>query len=102
MPATCVACSELTGSNGREAYFQVAPGGGNVRAAITFAVVNALLPLGKPLGIEKPAGLKNGGAWATPSSMIPILLPRPSVARVGARSAGALISGALPPSHVWY
>src|SRR6266480_7762949 len=75
IPATCVACSELTGSNGREAYFQDSPGGGNARATITFAVVKALFPLGKPLGIVKPAGLKKACAWSTPSSMIPILIP---------------------------
>ena len=50
MPATCVACWELTGSNGVLAYFQVSPGGVNARATMTFGVVNRVFPLGKPAG----------------------------------------------------
>ncbi len=51
MPATWVAWPEYFGSNGRLAFLQVAPGGGNDRATITFAVVNAVCPFGKPGGI---------------------------------------------------
>jgi hypothetical protein len=39
IPATWVACSEKTVSNGLPAFRHVAPGGGNARATITFAVV---------------------------------------------------------------
>jgi len=46
-----VACSDCSGSKGVFAYFQVFVGGENARAAITFAVVNAVFPLGKPGGI---------------------------------------------------
>ena len=51
IPATCVACSESSGSNGSAAYFQVVLAGGNARATITFAVVNARFPFGYPAGI---------------------------------------------------
>jgi len=50
IPATWVACSEYSGSNGRLAYFQVVDGDGKARATITFGVVNAVFPLGKPAG----------------------------------------------------
>ena len=46
MPATCVACSEFAGSNGRFAYFHFGVGGANARATITLAVVNTVSPLG--------------------------------------------------------
>jgi hypothetical protein len=39
MPATCVAWPYSSGSKGFAALGQVAPGGGNARATITFAVV---------------------------------------------------------------
>jgi hypothetical protein len=41
MPATCVPWSDCSGSNGLEACGHVAPGGGNERATITFAVTYA-------------------------------------------------------------
>ena len=75
MPATCVPCSLNSGSNGRSAYFHCGEGGANARATITFDVVNATLPFGKPAGIVKPTGEKNGCVWSTPSSMIPIFMP---------------------------
>ena len=51
IPATWVAWPDCSGSNGRPAYRQVAPGGGNARATITFAVVKAVCPFGNPAGI---------------------------------------------------
>ena len=39
IPATWVACSDWSGSNGLRAYFHVVPAGANARATITFAVV---------------------------------------------------------------
>src|SRR5580765_8006441 len=95
IPATCVPCSDRCGSKGTCAYFQFAPGGGNTRATITFAVVYAVFPFGKPAGMVKPAGEKNGCAWSTPSSMIPILIPWPAVARVGPQTCGAPITCGL-------
>ena len=50
MPATCVPCADCRVER-LPAYFQVAPGGGKARATITFAVVNAVCPFGKPAGI---------------------------------------------------
>jgi hypothetical protein len=64
--------------------------------------VKAVFPFGKPAGIENPAGLKNGWAWSTPSSMIPILIPWPAVARVGPHTSGALIRGTLSSRLAWY
>ena len=58
MPATWVACPDSTGSNGLRAYFQVVPAGAKARATITFAVVYAACPFGKPAGIVYPAGEK--------------------------------------------
>ena len=51
IPATCVPCEESSGSNGFEACFQAGRAGGNARATITFAVVYAVWPFGKPGGI---------------------------------------------------
>src|SRR5690349_16505562 len=82
MPATWVAWSELTGSNGVRAYFHVFPVGANARATITFGVVNVVFPFGNPAGYVKPAGLKNGCDWSRPSSRTAILIPSPSVARL--------------------
>ena len=84
MPATWVACSDCSGSNGVFPYFQVFVGGENARAAITFGVVNWASPFGKPAGIVYPAGLKKGCAWSTPSSTIPILTPFPAVLKSAA------------------
>ncbi len=50
MPATFVAWSEYSGSNGVFAYFHVGSAGANARATITFGVVYAVLPFGKPAG----------------------------------------------------
>jgi hypothetical protein len=101
MPATWVACSDSWGSNGRAAYFHFAPGGGNARATITFAVVKRVLPFGNPRGAVYPDGLKNRCAWSTPSSMIPILIPWPAVARPGPQSAGALIISGVSSRLAW-
>ncbi len=60
MPATWVACPDNSGSNGLPACFHSAPGGGNARATITLAVVNATFPFGNPAGIVYPAGEKKG------------------------------------------
>ena len=46
MPATCVPCEDISGSNGFEACFHVGLAGGKARATITFAVVYAVWPLG--------------------------------------------------------
>ena len=45
MPATFVACSEFSGSNGVFAYFHAGVSGANAFATITFGVVNARVPL---------------------------------------------------------
>src|SRR5712691_13044924 len=101
IPATCVACSEFTGSKGRFAYFHFGFAGANARATITFAVVNEVFPFGKPAGIVYPVGSKNGWVWSTPSSMIPIFMPWPAVASVGPQSAGAPISWGVRSRVVW-
>src|SRR4029450_8431909 len=62
---------------------------------MTFAVVNAVFPLGKPGGIAYVLGLKNGGAWSTPSSMIPILIPLPAVLKSDPHICGAPIRPGL-------
>ena len=41
MPATCVPCSDWSGSNGSRAFRQVVDAGANARATMTLAVVNA-------------------------------------------------------------
>ncbi len=58
------------------------------------------------MGYVKPAGLKNGWVWSMPSSMIPIFMPWPAVARSEPQSAVAPIScgvrlsvGAAAPSE---
>src|SRR5215210_8893050 len=83
IPATCVPCEESSGSNGFEAFFHLAPAGGNARATITFALVYAVCPFGKPAGIVNPAGEKKGCVWSIPSSMIPILIPWPALGYEG-------------------
>ena len=70
----------------------VEPGAGNERATITFGVVNAAFPFGKPGGYAKPVGSKNGCRWSMPWSMIPILMPLPAVLRVGPHREVAPIS----------
>ena len=59
---------------------------------MTLLVVKFVFPLGKPGGMLNPAGEKNGWVWLTPSSMIPIFIPLPAVARFGPHSAVAPIS----------
>ena len=78
IPETCVACDECTGSKGRLRFLQVSPRGGNARATITFLVVNAVWPFGKPAGIANDAGEKNGCDWSSPSSRIAIFIPAPA------------------------
>jgi hypothetical protein len=63
------------------------PGPGKALATITFGVVKAVLPLGKPGGYAKPVGLKNWFVWSIPSSTTPILIPAP-LAPVAAASCG--------------
>ena len=46
MPATFVAWSEFSGSNGVFAYFQAGRNGANAFATITFGVVYCVLPFG--------------------------------------------------------
>ena len=87
MPATCVPWNDDSGSTGSFPGLP-APGPGNVRATITFGVVEPATPLGKPAGYAKPAGAKNGFVWSTPSSTIAILIPVPS-APVDCRSTSA-------------
>ena len=55
IPATCVPCEELSPSNASAAFSYRAPGGGNARAAITFAVVKRCWPFGKT-GRHRVAG----------------------------------------------
>src|SRR6266511_1380295 len=101
MPATCVPCTENWGSNGRLAYRQVAPGGANARAAITFAVVNDVFPFGYPAGIVNPVGSKKGCVWSTPSSITPIFIPCPAVENVGPQRVGAPINCGVRSSLRW-
>ena len=75
IPATWVPCSDCSGSNGTFELRGLGEGAWKVRATITLAVVYAACPLGKPGGIAKPAGSKNGCRWSIPSSMIPIFVP---------------------------
>src|SRR3954447_17734004 len=89
MPATCVAWNEFLASNGLAASAYLGDGGGNARATITFAVVHAVFPLGKPGGIVNPLGLKNGCVWSRPSSMIAILIPLPAVSKAGPHTSDA-------------
>src|ERR671935_2520629 len=74
IPATWVPWKEL-GAFGSFAEAGEGFGGGNERATITFAVVYRRSPFGKPAGIVKPVGLKNGCFSSTPSSMMPIFIP---------------------------
>ena len=97
IPATWVAWPECSGSNGFDACRQVAPGGGNDRATITFAVVYAVWPFGKPSGISYPDGSKNWCRWSTPSSMIPIFVPAPALASVAPWRLRARIVAASRP-----
>src|SRR3954469_21473961 len=89
IPATCVPCSDCAGSNGSAAGGWVECGGGKARATITFAVVKLAWPLGKPAGIVKADGSKNGCRWSTPSSMTPIFMPWPAVESVGPQTCCA-------------
>ena len=101
IPATWVAWPESSGSNGRPAYFQVAPAGGKARATITLAVVYAAWPFGKPSGIVYPDGSKNACFWSTPSSMIPILIPAPAFPSVEPGRSRARMVAASGPASVW-
>src|SRR5689334_6120958 len=92
IPATCVAWNDCVGSNGSFAYFHTGDGGANARWTITFGVARLVLPFGKPGGYVSPVALKYGCDASTPSSMIPILIPCPAVARPGPQSLSAPIS----------
>src|SRR5258706_8071481 len=96
MPATLVACSEFCGSNGVFAYFHAGFAGAKARATITFGDVNAVFPLGKPAGYEKPGGPKNACVLSRPSSMIPIFIPAPAVVSVGPPTGGAPVPPGVP------
>src|SRR5262245_5993245 len=101
MPATCVAWNELSGSNGRDAYFHDGDGGTNVRCTITFGVAAAVCPFGRPAGYEKPLESKNGWDASIPSSMIPIFMPFPAVENDGSpHSLSAPITNGLRSSSV--
>src|ERR1051325_698844 len=89
IPATCVPCTELTGADGSFASLLLGLAGGNERATITFALVYAAFPLGKPVGIGYPAGEKNVCRQSIPSSTIPILIPWPALSRFGPQTCGA-------------
>ena len=93
MPATWVAWNEplLLGSKGVAAYSQWGEGGAKVRWTITLGVVRFVRPFGKPGGYAKPAALKKGWLASSPSSMMPIFIPLPEVARVGPQSLSAPI-----------
>ena len=82
---------------------QVAPGGGNARATITFAVVYARLAL-REAGGHRVAGRveERGAVWSTPSSMIPILIPAPAFGRSAAGSSRARIVTASGPASARY
>jgi hypothetical protein len=73
-------------------YFQVDVAGVKAFATITFGVVYAVLPRGKPAGYVKPVGSKYGCDWSSPSSMMAIFSPPPLVASVGPQTAGAPIT----------
>src|SRR5438874_8177202 len=89
-------------TNGSVSTGSVEPGAGNERATITFAVVYAAFPFGKPGGYEKPVGSKNGCRWSMPWSMIPIFIPSPAVPRVGPQSVVAPISRGVRSRDGWY
>ena len=76
MPATCVPWKDASGSSASRPG-RPAPGPGKTRATITFSFVQRRPPRGKPAGYEKPAGLKNGFVWSTPSSTTAIFTPAP-------------------------
>jgi hypothetical protein len=102
MPATFVAWSESIGSNGVFAYFHAGCAGANARATITFGVVYAVFPFGKPGGYAKLAPLKKTCDWSRPSSMIPILMPWPAVASVDPQMVGAPMSFGVRSRSAWY
>ena len=102
IPATCVPWLDCSGSNGLEAWRQVAPGGGKARATMTFAVVYPAWPRGYPAGIAYPVGSKNRCRWSTPSSMIPILIPAPAFGMSAAGSSRARIVTASGPASARY
>jgi hypothetical protein len=74
------------------ACLQRVEGGAKALATITFLVVKAAFPRGKPAGIVYPAGAKKGCVWSTPSSRTAIFIPSPVEARLEVHSAGAPIS----------
>ena len=53
------------------------PGPGRRARRSPSASSTSVPPFGKPAGYEKPAGLKNGFVWSTPSSTTPIFIPSP-------------------------
>ncbi len=62
----------------------------------------ALFPFGNPAGMVKPLGSKKGCVWSIPSSMIPILIPFPAVAKLGPQRAEAPIrSTSGPAAAAW-
>src|SRR5579871_3199498 len=96
MPATWVACHELSGSNGAFAYLFVAPAGAKARCTITFGVVYFVCPFGKPGGYFRPLGAKYGCVASSPSSMMAILTPCPEFWRDPPQSLSAPICCGLP------
>src|SRR5215211_5557796 len=101
MPATCVAWSELRGSNGVAAYFQLGRRGAKARATITLAFVKRFCPFGKPRGMRYPRARKYGWVLSSPSSMIPIFTPFPAEFRVGPQRAGAPMKAGVDERSAW-
>ena len=92
IPATCVPWNDEFGS---VTSLPGAPefGPGKTFATITFGVVDAVSPFGKPAGYEKPAGLKNGFVWSRPSSTMAILIPVPFAPSVCWITSAPMIDG---------
>jgi hypothetical protein len=91
----------LIRSKGVFAYFHFGLRGANARATITFALVYAFCPFGKPRGMRYPLARKYGWVLSRPSSMIPIFTPFPAEFRVGPQSAGAPMKAGVDERSVW-
>ena len=84
------------------AYFQWFVAGENAFATITFGVVYAVFPFGKPAGYAKLDGSKKTCALVEPVVDDPDLHARcPAVASVGPQTVGAPISFGVRSSSSW-
>ena len=93
IPATWVPWNEALRSSGSRPALPD-PGPGYERATITFGVVYATWPRGKPAGKVYPAGSRKVLVWSIPSSTTAIFTPWP-VSPVELENAVAPISAGL-------